>query len=173
MLFKCFSVTKFRLITQVIFVSDSSATSHGQSKLHYASQTYRMRFFLILHFSTEPQKTLILHQRFLFFSLITAFIKLSFIYPFYCQIIRQSLADNFFFYITSISFNLQQVTKCPAETSTCFCGWWHTSFAYGQRVAKRQPGLGLIGDVISPRKISLLLGLSRSVEGIAESSALV
>ena len=47
------------------------------------------------------------------------------------------------------------------------------SVAYGQRAAKRQPGFGLIGEVISPFKMIQLSLLFRLGTGIAESRACV
>ena len=42
-----------------------------------------------------------------------------------------------------------------------------------QRAAKRQPGAGLMGLVSSPFKISRLMGLWMSTDGMADSSARV
>ena len=47
------------------------------------------------------------------------------------------------------------------------------SVAYGQRAAKRQPGFGLIGEVISPFKMIRSLFFFRLGTGIAESRACV
>ena len=47
------------------------------------------------------------------------------------------------------------------------------SARYGQRAAKRQPGCGLIGDVISPFSRMRLRGACTSGTGIADSSAFV
>ena len=45
------------------------------------------------------------------------------------------------------------------------------SVAYLQRAAKRQPGAGLMGLVSSPFKISRLMGLWMSTDGMADSIA--
>ena len=67
-----------------------------------------------------------------------------------------------------ISLTRQQETKCPGATSSSFCGSWQRSQAYWQRAAKRQPGLGLMGDVIQPvtlqgfRKFETRFGMKRA-----------
>ena len=57
-----------------------------------------------------------------------------------------------------ISRTRQQLTKCPGATSSCTWGCRHASVAWGHLAAKRQPGLGLMGEVSSPFRISRLVG---------------
>ena len=67
-----------------------------------------------------------------------------------------------------------QATKWPFSISTSSGpSVLHRSVAYGQRAAKRQPGFGLIGEVISPFSIIRSLFFFKLGTGIAESRAWV